>query len=292
MAVTDTQLATLDGTLHPIDAPLLRADDLGFLRGDGVFETTLALDGVPRDLEEHLERLAISAKLLDFSVPEDGAWQVGIDAVIAAWRAASGGQEMSLRLIATRGPEHGSSPTCLVMGSEIAEALIGQRRGVRIRTLARGFSGAEVADMPWLLPGAKTLSYAINMAAIRHAKSLGDDDVAFVGGDGLLLEGPTATVILLEGDTLTTPRRDGVLDSITARRLFAVAGGAGWATRYADITPDRLLSADGAYLVSSVRLLAPMVSVDGAARPVSPRTAELAALLGGAGVADQPSPHV
>lgn len=281
MAVTDTQLATLDGTLHPIDAPLLRADDLGFLRGDGVFETTLALGGVPRDLDEHLERLAISAKLLDFSVPADAEWQAGIRAVIEAWRAAGGAQEMSLRLIATRGPEHGTSTTCLVMGSDIAEALIGQRRGVRIRTLARAFGGAEVAGMPWLLPGAKTLSYAVNMAAIRHAKSLGDDDVVFVGSDGLLLEGPTATVILVEGDTLTTPRRDGVLDSITARRLFAAAGTAGWTTRYADITPDRLLSADGAYLVSSVRLLAPMVSVDGTAREVGPRTAELAALLGG-----------
>lgn len=279
--MTDTLLATLDGILHPIDAPLLRADDLGFLRGDGVFETTLALDGVPRDLDEHLERLAISAKLLDFSVPADAEWQIGIDAVLAAWRAAGGAPQMTLRLIATRGPEHGGGPTCLVMGSDIAGAMIGQREGVRIRTLARGFGGAEVAGMPWLLPGAKTLSYAVNMAAIRHAKSLGDDDVVFVGSDGLLLEGPTATVILAEGDTLTTPRRDGVLDSITARRLFAAAEGAGWTTRYADVTPDRLLSAEGAYLVSSVRLLAPMVSVDGTVRPVGPRSAELSALLAG-----------
>jgi 4-amino-4-deoxychorismate lyase len=276
--VTELIVATLDGVLHPADQPLLRPDDVGVLRGDGVFETTLAVDGEPRDLDQHLARLAVSAKMIDLQLPGDADWRIGIDAVLHAWTPLPDGQ-MVLRLIATRGPEHADEPSCYVTGAPLSEATRAARDGVRIRTLARGFAGAEIAAMPWLLPGAKTLSYGINMAAMRHAQSLGDHDVVFVGTDGTVLEGPTATVVLADGTTLTTPPRDGILDGITVRRLFAAADNAGWTTRYADVSPDRLLTADGAYLLSSARILAPIVSVDGTARPVGPRTAELAELL-------------
>src|SRR2546423_559398 len=50
-------LALIDGTLADPDAPQLRVDDLGVLRGDGVFETILVVDGKPRELGPHLDRL-------------------------------------------------------------------------------------------------------------------------------------------------------------------------------------------------------------------------------------------
>ncbi|MGH3933309.1 MAG: hypothetical protein ACRDTF_25410, partial [Pseudonocardiaceae bacterium] len=46
-----------EGLVDP-DAPLLCADDLGVLRGDGVFETILVVDGMAVELEAHLIRLA------------------------------------------------------------------------------------------------------------------------------------------------------------------------------------------------------------------------------------------
>ena len=63
-------------------------------------------------------------------------------------------------------------------------------------TLARGLPAEGTTDMPWLLAGAKTLSYAVNMAALRHAERRGAGDVIFVGSDGLILEGPRSTVVI------------------------------------------------------------------------------------------------
>src|SRR5687767_4609092 len=40
-------LALLDGTLADPDAPLIRVDDLGLMRGDGIFETVLVVNGRP-----------------------------------------------------------------------------------------------------------------------------------------------------------------------------------------------------------------------------------------------------
>ena len=51
----------------------------------------------------------------------------------------------------------------------------------------RGFT-LDLGSRPWVLIGAKTLSYAANMAALRYAKSHGFDDVIFTSAEGKLLE--------------------------------------------------------------------------------------------------------
>src|SRR6266498_641389 len=63
-------LAKLDGTIADIDAPQVTVDDMGLLRGDGIFETILVVDGNPRELGPHLDRLARSAALLNLPEPD------------------------------------------------------------------------------------------------------------------------------------------------------------------------------------------------------------------------------
>src|SRR5205807_887831 len=55
MASQPGVVVTLDGELRDPAAPLLFADDLAAVRGDGVFETMLVRDGRPCLLEAHLE---------------------------------------------------------------------------------------------------------------------------------------------------------------------------------------------------------------------------------------------
>ncbi|HEU4423824.1 MAG TPA: aminotransferase class IV, partial [Pilimelia sp.] len=84
----------------PADTPILRADDLGVLRGDGVFETVHVRDGWPWLLDEHLARMARSAARLDLALPPAVA-VAGLAAEICAqWPAE---QEGALRLVCTRG---------------------------------------------------------------------------------------------------------------------------------------------------------------------------------------------
>ena len=261
-----TLVALLDGTLVPVTEPLLRPDDLGVLRGDGIFDTTLAVDGRPRDLDDHLARLARSAAMMGLTLPPEADWRRGVEAVLGAW---TGGREMVLRLAATRGPA-GAGPTCYVTGAPLPAVSVAQREdGVRVVLLGRGFATAAEADHPWLLAGAKTISYAVNMAALRWAADHDADDVVFTAADGHVLEAPTASVVLAAVGaerTLITPPREGVLESITVRTLFAAAGRAGWQTVERPVTVADLHEADGAWLASSARLLAPVVAVDGKPR--------------------------
>jgi hypothetical protein len=100
-----------------------------------------------------------------------------------------------------------------VLGAAISPRTVRQRTdGVRVLLLDRGFSAVQAEAAPWLLAGAKTLSYGVNMAALRYAAEHDADDVIFLGSDGAVLEAPTATVVLTRGRTLLTPPLAGILE--------------------------------------------------------------------------------
>ena len=271
------------GTLLDASAPLIRIDDEGYTRGDGVFETMLAVDSQVRKFDLHLTRLANSARLLKISDPDDAAWRQAT--ALALESAGPGtktglGVEHTVKLLISRGtPDEG--PYGLVIVSGVPDSTIEQREnGVRAMLLPRGHDPAEDTSYPWLLAGAKTLSYAVNMAAIREAKRRGAEEVVFTATDGTVLEGPTSTVVLANGRTLRTPPPStGILVGTTQHALFRAAEKAGWQTRVEPFGQEELRTADGLWMTSSVRLITPVHTLDGEPTSTDPQLhAELAEL--------------
>src|ERR1700753_710732 len=78
-------IVTLDGEVHPPGTPLLFADDLAAVRGDGVFETLLVRDGRACLVDEHLYRLVQSAKMMDLPEPDLPAWRRAIGTAVSQW---------------------------------------------------------------------------------------------------------------------------------------------------------------------------------------------------------------
>jgi 4-amino-4-deoxychorismate lyase len=259
-------------------SPFLRADDLGVLRGDGVFERFLVRGGQPRYFDQHLARLARSAKLAELAVPGPEAWRAGVALAIESW---SGGPEWELRLVCTRGPEEGGAPSAYVLGQRLNGAVLRQRRdGVAVLTAARGLPVGLAQEAPWLMMGAKTLSYAVNMAARRWATSRGADDLIFVGTDGIVWEASGAAVVASYGRRLLSPPASlGILDSISVGQLFKAAAGSGWEVSRQELTVDALFEADGVWLTSSLRF-ARVHTLDDKVLPEAAAHAGLAALSG------------
>ncbi|WNG86834.1 aminodeoxychorismate lyase [Mycobacterium sp. ITM-2016-00317] len=278
-------VVTLDGQLHDPQAPLLFADDLAAVRGDGIFETLLVRDGGPCLLGAHLDRLAHSARLLDLPEPDAGQWRAAVAVAVDCWLAA-GPDEGVLRLVYSRGREHGSTPTAYATVGPLPSRVAAVRRdGVAAMTLQRSLPADGIDAMPWLLAGAKTLSYAVNMAALRHAERHGAGDVIFVSTDGHILEGPRSTVVIAtaspDGGTclLTPPPWYPILRGTTQQALFEVARNKGYDCDYQALRPADLVAAQGVWLVSSITLAARVHTLDGAPLPAAPLDGELAALI-------------
>ena len=186
--------------------------------------------------------------------------------------------EATVRFVQTRGPADAEAPNGWAVIEALPEKTIAERNGVRVLLLDRGFEGDGVAELPWLLPGAKSLSYGVNMAARRYAQQHGADDALFVSPAGLLLEGPTSTLLLDLDGVIATPPQNGILRSITLETLRTAARTEG-EVRFQRLHREDLGRARGAWLLSSGRILAPITSVDGTALPRSPLHGRLARLL-------------
>jgi 4-amino-4-deoxychorismate lyase len=209
--------------------------DLGLTRGDGVFETITVIDGRPQALEAHLARFGRSAAKLDLPEPDLDAWRQAIEAACARLDAAPSADQTHDRT-----------------------------EGIGVVTLDRGYRHDVERTSPWLLQGAKTLPYAINMAALREAVRRGADDALFVSTDGYVLEGTRANLIMSVGGRFVTPRTDiGILDGTTQADVFRFAEQEGIETAYELVTLDDLRAADALWLVSSIRQAAPIHTVNG-----------------------------
>lgn len=293
MSAQPAVVVTLDGVVRDPGQPLLFADDLAAVRGDGVFETLLVRGGAACLVEAHLRRLVQSAAMLELPEADLAAWRAAIGTAVAQWTAQTA-DDGALRLVYSRGRESGLGPTGYLTVGPVAQRVAAARRdGVAAVLLDRGLPATGVETMPWLLAGAKTLSYAVNMAALRHGAQRGADDVIFVSSDGHILEGPRSTVVIATVGAdgrpclLTPPPWYPILRGTTQQALFEVARDSGLDCDYQALRPADLTAAQGVWLVSSITLSARVHTLDGASLAPSPLRSRMAELVEAAILSDR-----
>ena len=260
------------GLVDPTE-PVIRADDEGLLRGRAAFETLRVYGGRPFSLEAHLDRLTASAASIGLPAVERRRLQVLVGLVLP--RAESG--DASLRLVWTAGPA-GGIPSALALLSTVPEWIE--------ETRERGATAVSLlgvrASAPWLLPGVKSTSYAVNMAAEAEARRRGVDEALFVDGDGIVLEGTVTNVWWRVGPTLYTPGLDlGILAGVTRAALIQLAPECGYEVEEGAYSLTQLLGAEEAFTSSSVREVMPLVEVDGQPLGRGPAADALQAALRG-----------
>jgi 4-amino-4-deoxychorismate lyase len=270
--VTLLALAVAGHGLVDPGEPAVFADDEAMIRGRAAFETLRVYGGVPFKLESHLVRLAASCERIGVEPPD--AEEARALASLALGHA--GESDAVLRFYRTSGRELSDSPGLLVLVNSLPEHLEQLRsRGVRLVSLL----GVR-AEVPWLLGGVKSTSYAVNMAAEAEARKRGADDAVFVTEDELVLEGPVTNVWWRSGSTLFTPSLDlGILAGVTRDTLLELAPAQGLDVREGRFSLPELRSAEEAFTSSSVRELMPAVELDGGPIPRGEAAGALQAAL-------------
>jgi 4-amino-4-deoxychorismate lyase len=260
-------LLTPDGpSLVDPAVPVLRADDLGVVRGESVFETMRVVGGRAGFVDAHLARLQRSAARLAVHLP--AGHEALVDCAVSAW----GDEDGVLRVVVTKGG------TAYALLTPVPATTVAGRAGVTAVTLTLGVPAGLRAEAPWLLGGVKATSYAANMAALREAEARGAEDVVYVSTDGEVLEGPTSTCAWVTGGLLVTPPADevGILPGTTMGIALSLASRLGVPYEVRRGSVSELRAADEVLLLGSVRGVAPVLSLDGAPFPAGPVTRALA----------------
>jgi branched-chain amino acid aminotransferase len=228
-------LASVDGAVTPPEEARIPVTDEGLLRGDGGFEVVRVYGGRPFAWGDHLARLARTCEGLRLEARIDALAEESV-----ALLEQAGEAEALLRLVVTRG------------GRRIAIVEPLPERAPTARVMTVTYAPTRVLD------GLKTRSYGANLLAGRLAREAGYDEALFVTPHGRVLEGPTWTFFWAAGGRLRTPPlSDGILDSITRRRLLDEIEVA-----EEPCTLEDVARAEEAFIASSVREVMPIAVVD------------------------------
>ena len=131
-----------------------------------------------------------------------------------------------------------------------------------------------------MLPGVKSTSYAVNMAAEAEARRRGADDAVFVDHAGLVLEGPTTNVWWRREQTLFTPTLElGILAGVTRATVIDLAVELGYEVAEGAYQLVELATSEEAFTTSSIREVMPVTELDGAPIASGPAADELQAAL-------------
>ncbi len=244
------------GVVDP-EQPVVHADDEGFLRGRGAFETMRVYAGRPFRLGDHIARLRSSATRLGLPPLDAGE----IEALSAQALEAAGVGEAFLRLYATPGREGSGDPLLLALVGALPADLEELRaRGIGLVSVSLGLD----VSGSWPLGGVKSMSYAVNMMAVDVARDQGGDDALFLAQGRIVLECPTSNIWWRRGSTLFTPSLElGILAGVTRAVALERLPALGYELQEGVFEVGALAGAEEAFTSSSVREVMPAVALDG-----------------------------
>jgi len=274
-----TDVVWHDGQLVPPERATLPMASIALRYGVSVFEGVRGYvrgsgRPVPWLLEPHLERLAGSCALVGLDLP------AGIPAAVQELLAAGGDLGDCYLRIAVSAADPGGIDAESRSVLTVSAAPMGRKRWLATGTGLRLTVGnhQRVPDAAFPTAAKCIAAYAGPRLALRAAKAAGWDNCLLVTADGLVSEAPTATVFLLEGDRLVTPRLvDAVLPGVTRAWVLATAAALGLAAAAEPVPPERVRAATEVFLCGTGVEFGPVREVDGVALGPHPVTDRLIA---------------
>lgn len=258
----------LDGTFVPADEAKIPVFDLGFTRGDAVYDTTSVWKGFFFRLDDHVARFFRSCAGMRLVCPHPPD---ELKRILARLVDQAGLQDAYVQMIVTRGqfPSLTQRDLRLCRNRFIAFALPyiwivppeRQETGIHLVICETRRTPAEAID-----PRVKNFNWMDMQRGLFEALDRGGDLAVLCTSAGYLAEGPGFNVFLVRDGALSTPRTN-VLEGMTRRTVFDLAVELGVPAREADLPPEALWEADEAFLSSTAGGIMPVARVDG--RPLS-----------------------
>ncbi|MFC7492224.1 MULTISPECIES: aminotransferase class IV [unclassified Knoellia] len=253
----------VDGQVVDAEAPSVRALDHGVTVGDGAFETCKIVRGEAFAMTRHLRRLGRTLSGLGLPPVDEDRVREGVEAVLSTGEAIAFGR-VRITVTGGAGPlgsDRNESPATIIVAATESAAHA---------------PSAAVVTVPWVrneraaTVGLKTTSYAENVIAVTHARSLGAEEALLANTRGELCEGTASNVFVVTDGVLRTPPLDsGCLAGITRELTIQWCRDAGLEVVEERLPFEVLQTADeviitnssrdvqGVHLVDERRLVAP-----------------------------------
>lgn len=249
----------LNDKLIDIEQAGVSVTDSGFLYGAGLFETMRSRNGVVFHLQDHLDRLFLSAATLSIAHSYEKPY---IGEAIGRLLQANELKDARLRLTLTGGPlaesEEQRKPTLLITATEFRPYPPDYYR-----------TGVLVVLCPFRQNttdptcGHKTTSYYPRLLALNLAHQRRAAEALWFTTDNRLAEGCVSNVFLVKNSILhTPPAQTPVLPGIARKTVLQLARQQSIEVLEKDLSISDLLEADEIFLTNVIMEVLPVVNVE------------------------------
>lgn len=242
----------INGTIIKMDRASIPINDVGLLRGYGMFDYFIFEKQFPFFFDDYLDRFYNSAKAMDLVVPmERSVLKRQILELIHLNQEEEGG----LRLLLTAGTSSD--------GSGMGRPNLALVQYKRPRYPEECFTvGSKVISTNYqrFMAEVKTTNYFVALKMAKEIEAAGAVDVLY-HHEGWIRESARANAFFLtKKGTIVTPH-EGVLRGITRKNLIVALQGKIEVEERA-VHMDELTSFEEAYLTSSIRSIMPIIQID------------------------------
>ncbi len=253
----------LNGKLVDKKDAVVSVFDHGLLYGDGVFEGTRVYNGRIVFLDEHVDRLYDSAKVIDLDV---GITKEEMKKATVETCKANGIADGYIRHVVTRGVGTlGLNPYLCEKAQVIIIADTIQlyppdlyETGMKIVTAGTIRNMAEAVN-----PRVKSLNYLNNIMAKIEAINAGVMECLMLNAQGFVAEASGDNIFSVKGNKLVTPPPwCGGLEGITRDRVMALARDMGMEVSENVMTRYELWTADEVFLTGTAAEVIAVVELD------------------------------
>ena len=252
-----------NGGFHQETEKLLSIQDRGLCFADGLFEVIRCVDGKFLLFGKHLRRMRESAAFLGMDFPYTA------EELLEACRELSrrnGIQDGELYLEITRGEAPRYHPFPEGVRPNFFIVLIPLRK-MPEGCWSVGIKTVTFQDIRWGYCHIKSINLLPNVLGKQYAKEKGAFEALFTRDDDrgrYLTEGPSSTIFCIRDKVLITPELDNILPGTTRQCVMGLARADGLEVHEQRLYLQDFLTADEAFISSTVSEVMPVVEVDGA----------------------------
>lgn len=253
----------LNGVITSAENAKISIFDRGFLYGDSVYEVTRSYHGNIFALDEHLDRLFESMKILSIQTP----WTKSKikEETIRLFNETKEANAY-IRIMVTRG----ISPIGLDPALSNQSSLIIICKKLVLpseETYQNGYhyiiAKTKRVSKKALDPMAKSGNYLNSILALIEAKNAGADDAIMLNELDEVIEGTTNNIWIVKNNIIYTPPVEiGILKGITRDFVISIIQQLNMPFKEQSFSKDILLNADEVFMTSSTKEIVPITKIN------------------------------
>ena len=242
------------GEFLPENEAVISVNDIGLLRGYGIFDFLRTYNRRPFYLDEHVARLANSARLIDLELPYSQS-EI-IDITMQTLERNADLDEANIRLVVTGGV---SADSITPASQSRLLVLVTGLHGCPAEWYRDGAAVITTNDERYI-PAAKSTNYIPGILALSRARQQGAMESIYVDRFGRILEGTTANIFAFIRKKLVTPGNS-ILPGITREVVLNLVEKQ-FEVEIRDIHKDEIRLMDEVFITASNKEVVPVVRMD------------------------------